>query len=169
MLFNNNNNSSYLPLPTKVKYFKAEIINEILEIPSKNPDIQQLLETILSVHVEYIKLIRTEKGISNEGQKLTGYKLLVKLWISKKVMYVANHQSICEVHCEDVKSFFVTLPGKIEDKDIRELLKYNKLIATPYVECVEARMLDARHIHICIMLLIDVRKVLLIKGDKEIV
>ena len=154
------NYSPNVQLPEKVKYFKEEIINEILEIPCQKPDMERLLNTIVSTNVEEIKLIKTEKGLSNEGQNLTGYKLLVKLWISEKVMYVADYptQPIHAAHFDDVKNFFVILPEQIDGVDVCELIKYNKLIVTPYVECVEARMLDERHIHKCVMLLIDVRK-----------
>lgn len=156
----NNQYSPNIKLPETAKYFKEEIINEILEIPCQKPDMERLLNILVSANVEDIKLIKTEKGLSNEGQHLTGYKLLVKLWISEKVMYVADHcsQPIHAAHYDDVKNFFVILPEKIDGVDVCELIKRKKLIVTPYVECVESRMLDKRCIHKCVMLLIDVKK-----------
>lgn len=152
--------SPNLRLPATVKYFKEEIINEILEIPPQKPDIERLLNTLVSVNVDSLKLIRTEKGLSNEGQNLSGYKLLVKVRIREKVMYVADQcsQPVHASHYEDVRNFFVILPEEIDDIPVCNLYKSGKLLVTPYVECVETKMLDKRHIHKCVMLLIDVKK-----------
>jgi len=154
------NYSPNVKLPETATNFKEEIINEILEIPCQKPDMERLLNVIVSTNVEEIKLIKTEKGLSNEGQKLSGYKLIVKLKISEKVMYVANYptQPIHAAHYDDVKNFFVILPEEIDGVPVCDLIKYKKLIVTPYIECVESRMLDARHIQKCVMLLIDVKK-----------
>lgn len=148
-------------LPEEVKYFKEEIINEILEIPCQKPDMERLLKAMVWTNIESTKLVKTEKGLSNEGQKLTGYKLVVKIRISEKVTYVADvcTQPMHAAHYENIKNFFVILPEEIDGEDICDLLKHNKLIITPYVECVEARMLDKRHIQKCVMLLINVKKI----------
>lgn len=121
---------------------------------------ERLLNTLVSVSVESTKLIRTEKGLSNEGQNLSGYKLLVKLRLREKVMYVADRctQPVHASHYEDIQNFFVILPETIDNVTVCDLYKYGKLLVTPYVECVETRMLDPRHVHKCVMLLIDVKK-----------
>ena len=154
------NYSPNIKMPETVVNFKEEVMNEILSIPTQKPDMERLLQTLVSTNVEEIKLIKTEKGLSNEGQYLTGYKLIVKLKIKEKVMYVANYptQPIHAAHYEDVKNFFVILPEEIDGVPVCDLIKYKKLIVTPYIECVEARMLDERHIQKCVMLLIDVKK-----------
>ena len=154
------NYSPNMKLPETVTNFKEEILNEILEIPCQKPDMERLLQTLVSTNVEEIKLIKTEKGLSNEGQNLTGHKLIVKLKISEKIMYVADYptQPIHAAHYDDIKNFFVILPEEIDGVCVTDLIKTKKLIVTAYVECVEARMLDERHIQKCVMLLIDVRK-----------
>ncbi|MEF9934297.1 MAG: hypothetical protein RR539_05475 [Clostridium sp.] len=148
-------------LPQNVKYFKEEIINEILTIPDQKPDMERVLKALVSVNVESIKLIETEKGISNEGQNLTGYKLIVKLRIKEKLTYVADRctQPVHAAHYENVKSLFVILPETIDGERTCDLIKRNKLNVVPYVECVEARMLDERHVHKCVMLFVNVEKI----------
>lgn len=148
-------------LPETSRYFKEEVINEILEIPCQKPDMERVLKTLVSATVESTKLIRTEKGLSNEGQNLTGYKLVVKVRISEKITYVADYttQPMHAAHYENIKNFFVILPEQIDGEDVCTLLKHKKLSITPYVECVEARMLDERHIHKCVMMLVDVKKI----------
>lgn len=148
-------------LPEYVRYFKEEIINEILELPEEKPDMERILKAVAWASVESIKLIETEKGLSNEGQKLTGYKLVVKVRISEKISYVADYctQPMHVANYEMIKNFFVILPEEIDGEDLCNLLKRQKLVVTPYIECVETRMLDERHIHKCVMLLINVTKI----------
>ncbi|MGL4990671.1 MAG: hypothetical protein ACRCYE_05120 [Sarcina sp.] len=147
-------------MPKEMEYFKEEIINEILTIPEQKPDMERLLKTLVDVTVEDKKLIKTEKGLSNEGQILTGYKLIVKLRIKEKVTYVADHctQSVHAAHYETIKNLFIIIPETIDGEDVCVLLKRGKLKVTPYLECVESRMLDERTIHKCVMLIVDVKK-----------
>ncbi|MFI3115608.1 MAG: hypothetical protein R3Y12_05660 [Clostridia bacterium] len=140
-------------IPEKVSVFKQEIINEVQEIGLDSPDIERLLDTLISVTVKDFKLVKTEKGVSNEGQILSGNKLLVNICIKEKTMYVADYKTQ-PVHAECFethKSFFIILPEDANECDIEENLK-----VTPYIESFEAKMLDARHIQKCIMLLINV-------------
>lgn len=143
-------------MPAEVTVFKQEIINEVQQIGDASPDMERLLDTLISVTVTETQLVETEKGISNEGQVLSGYKLLVKLCIEEKTMYVADYKTQ-PVHAEIFKthkSFFVILPEDIDQCDIEE-----NLVVTPYIESLEAKMLDPRHIQKCIMLLINVEQV----------
>ena len=64
------NYSPNVKMPERVENFKEEVLNEILEIPCQKPDMERLLQTLVSTNVEEIKLIKTEKGLSNEGQNL---------------------------------------------------------------------------------------------------
>lgn len=120
-------------MPTKVKYFKEEIISELINLPENNPDMKGILNTLVSANIEETKLIKTEKGLSNEGQKLTGYKLLVKVKIKEKIMYIADYctQPLHAVHKEDIVNLFIILPKKIENIDICTLLNNKKLVITP--------------------------------------
>lgn len=147
-------------LPENVQYFKEEIINEILTIPCSSPDIERLLKTLVDVTVEETKIIKTEKGLSNEGQILTGSKLVIKLRIKEKITYVADEcrQSVHASSYENIKNTFIILPEEIDGEQVCNLLKKGKLRITPYVECVESRMLDKRTIHKCVMLIVDVKK-----------
>ncbi|WP_024615452.1 hypothetical protein [Clostridium sp. Ade.TY] len=156
--------SDYSPnqsLPEEVKYFKEEIINEVLTLPDKKPNMERMLKPLVSISVEDKKLIKTEKGLSNEGQNLTGWKLVVKLRIKEKITYVADRctQSVHAAHYETIQNLFIILPEKIDGELVCDLFKKSKLSITPYVECVEARMLDNRSIHKCVMLLVDVKKI----------
>ncbi len=155
LYFNQNFQGS--PLPKDSKIFKQEIINEVQTLNEQIPPMERLLNTVISVDVDDIELIETEVGISNEGQKLTGTKLLVKLRLQEKTTYVGDHktQPVHAEYFESRRNFFVILPETIDGLDVCEYK--DRLVVTPYIEDVETRMLDCRHLQKCIMLFIDVR------------
>ncbi len=146
-------------LPKEAKYFKEEIICEVLSIPPQKPDMERLLDVMVDAEVVNVNLIETAKGRSQEGQYLSGYKLVVEVNIKEKVMYVALEpsQSAHAAHYETLKSMFVILPEEIDGKKICDLVRANRLTVTPYVEDVCARMLDKRTIHNCVMMFLDVK------------
>lgn len=146
-------------LPEEAKYFKEEIVCEILSIPPQKPDMERLLDVIVDAEVVNINLIETQKGRSQEGQYLSGYKLVVEINIKEKVTYVANEptQTAHAAHYETLKSMFVILPPEVNGKKICDLVRANRLTVIPYVEDVCARMLDKRTVHKCVMLFLDVK------------
>ncbi|WP_066869877.1 DUF3794 domain-containing protein [Clostridium mediterraneense] len=146
-------------LPKDAKYFKEEEISEILTIPCQKPEVENVLSVLVSPEVEDIKVIDTEVGISNEGQVLTGSKLIVELRIKEKITYVADEetQSVHAAHYENLKSFFVVIPNEIDGEYACDLLRSNRISVTPYVEAVHSKMLDKRTIFKCVLLFIDVK------------
>ncbi|MBW6410130.1 hypothetical protein [Clostridium weizhouense] len=144
-------------LPSQVKYFKEEIINEILTIISEKPNIERILNVVVDPKIVSMKLIETEEGYSNEGQRLAGYKLIIELNIKEKITYVADEktQSVHVAYFENMKSLFIVLPKEINCINTCELFRSNRIFVTPYVEAVKARKLDCRNIHKCILLLVN--------------
>lgn len=146
-------------LPKEATYFKEEMICEVLSIPAQKPDMERILDVMVWPEVVDINVIETPKGRSFEGQYLSGAKLVVEINLKEKVTYVACEptQSAHAAHYETLKSLFVILPEEVNGKKICELARANRLAVTPYVEDVCARMLDARTIHKCVMLFLDVK------------
>lgn len=146
-------------LPKTSLYFKEEEISEILTIPSKKPDMENILSIIVSPEVENMRVIETEVGRSNEGQYLTGRKLVIELRIKEKITYVADEQtqSVHAAHYESLKSFFVIIPNEINGHDVCDLLRANRVNVNPHIETVHKRMLDKRTIFKCVLLFIDVK------------
>lgn len=146
-------------LPDTAKYFKEEIVCEILSIPRQKPDMERLLNVMVWPEVVNVNLVETPKGRSFEGQYLSGVKLVVEINLKEKITYVANEptQSAHAAHYETLKSMFVVLPEVVDGKEICDLLRTGRLAITPYVEEVCARMLDTRTIHKCVMLFLDVK------------
>ncbi|MGL5380750.1 hypothetical protein [Clostridium sp.] len=146
-------------LPADPKYFKEEAICEVLTIPCQKPDMERPLEVIVWAEIENIRTVETEQGVSVEGQKLSGTKLVVEVRLKEKLTYVANEatQTVHAAHYETLKSMFVIVPSELNGKPICNLLKSQRLRVIPYVEDVTWRMLDCRNIHKCVMLFLDVK------------
>ncbi|MEG0013670.1 MAG: hypothetical protein RR324_02395 [Cellulosilyticaceae bacterium] len=153
-------NSRVQPIiPATATYFKEEMVCEVLSIPAQKPDMERLLDVMVWPEVVCTKLVETEKGRSFEGQYLSGVKLVVEVNLKEKVTYVANEptQSAHAAHYETLKSMFVVLPEYVNGKKICDLVRSNQISVTPYVEDVCARMLDARTVHKCVMMFLDVK------------
>ncbi|MBW6409255.1 hypothetical protein [Clostridium weizhouense] len=146
-------------LPREAMYFKEEEISEILEIPCQKPDIENILSVIVSPEVESLRIVETEVGTSNEGQVLTGSKLVVELRIKEKVTYVADEptQSVHAAHYENLKSFFVIVPNEVKGNNICDLLRANRISVNTHIESVYTRKLNNRNIFKCALLFIDVK------------
>lgn len=154
-----NNSCIQSILPETSKYFKEEILDDILEVPKQKPDMERILDIMAWAEVEDYKLIETEVGYSHEGQRLTGKKLITEIRIKEKLTYVANvpEQSGHAAHYERLKSIFVILPEMIGDRYTCDLIRANRIQITPYVEDLCYRQLNEREIHRCLMLFVDVK------------
>lgn len=154
-----NNSCIQSILPETSKYFKEEILDDILEVPKQKPDMERILDIMAWAEVEDYKLIETEVGYSHEGQRLTGKKLITEIRIKEKLTYVANvpEQSGHAAHYERLKSIFVILPEMVGDRYTCDLIRANRIQIIPYVEDLCYRQLNEREIHRCLMLFVDVK------------
>jgi hypothetical protein len=146
--------------PENPKYFTQLSIPETLTIPEPKPDMEQLLSVAVDAVVESFKLIDTPIALSNEGQNLSGCKLIIELRLREKVKYVADEptQTVHAAHFENVlKSIFVVVPCEINGVSVKQLLSRNKVVITPYVEDIYAEMLDKRTIFKNITIFVDVK------------
>ncbi|MGL5675378.1 MAG: hypothetical protein ACRDDX_03100 [Cellulosilyticaceae bacterium] len=144
-------------LPCYAEYFKDTVIQEILTLPSEKPDIERIQNIMVWPQIEDIKLIPTEKGVSNEGQVLTGLKLLVKLRLKQKVLYVADRctQSLHAAHFDNITNLFIVVPETINCESICTLFAKGQLRVIPYIETVQFRMLDSRTIYKCVSVFVN--------------
>lgn len=145
-------------LPKNVLYFKEELVTEILTIPPQKPDMERILDIMVWPEIVNIKLIDTQVGKSNEGQYLSGAKLVIEVNLKEKVTYVACEptQSVHAAHYETMKSIFVVVPTIVGGRDICDLVRADRVQVVPYIEATKFRMLDTRNIHKCVLLLLDV-------------
>lgn len=146
--------------PKDPKYFTQLSIPETLTLPSQKPDMEQLLSVTVDAVIESVKLIDTPIALSNEGQYLSGCKLVIELKLREKVKYVADEptQTVHAAHYENVlKSIFVILPCEVNGESVRNLLARKKIVVTPYIEDIYAEMVDKRTIFKNITVFVDVK------------
>lgn len=153
-----NNSCVGREFPIDPKYFKEEAICEVLTIPCEKPDMERILDIKVWPEIESIRSVETQEGFSIEGQRLSGVKLVVEVRLKEKVTYVADEitQTVHAAHYETLKSMFVIVPPRINEKEVCNLIKTERLNVVPYVEDVDWRMLDCRKIHKCVMLFLNV-------------
>lgn len=146
--------------PINPKYFTQLSIPETLSIPDLKPDMEQLLSVTVDVVIESVKLIETPIALSNEGQNLSGCKLIIELRLRELIKYVADEprQKVHSTHYDNVsKSVFVIVPCEVEGYSVKDLLKKNRVTITPYIEDIFAEMLSKRKIFKNTTILVDVK------------
>lgn len=157
--------TDFKDLPTAPLYFTELAIPETVTIPPQKPDIEQLISVMVDAKVISIKIVTTPVSTSEEGQILTGKKLILEIKLKQKITYVADEptQSVHAAHFEKVvSSVFVIVPPVIPPPPatngvaIETLLKQKKLVVTPYIEDIYGALRDKRTIFKNITLLVDV-------------
>lgn len=104
----------------KTKNFKQINKSSILEISKENLYIEQLFRTTAEAKIVYCKIVKTPIGESLEGQKLTGYKLLIVGDIKIKIQYVANEaiQGVYTVSKTIPFCDYIVLPKKFNQNTL---------------------------------------------------
>ncbi|MBW4829550.1 MAG: hypothetical protein KZY61_01860 [Clostridiaceae bacterium] len=146
-------------LPTNPRYFKQLTMSENLAIPMQKPDMEQLLGIMVEAEVISTRLVETEKGVSDEGQKLSGCKLIIELRFHEKIKYVADEptQSVHVAEYEShYKSVFVVVPCEIDGTNVCEFVRKKKMSVNVYIEDIYAEMVDCRNIFKNITFFVDV-------------
>lgn len=146
-------------LPKISKYFKEDIISSTVQIPSHYPDIDKVLDLIISANVEDIELIETSNATSNEGQHLSGSTLAIKIKVESKIVY-SSCSGVYNVHAlysEIMTGMNIVVPNYVKGKDINYLYKMGIIEVAPYVEGALYRSLDEKHIYQCALIFLDVR------------
>ena len=132
----------------KSKLFKQFEVQEYIELPKEKPDAEEIIKVAVSAKVTSTKIISTPCSISNEGQRLTGSKLIVQGNIFEKIEYIASDptQSVHAAEFSKPFSSFIML-----DK-CKENFTYD---VNCYIEDVYVKQIDKRKIFKNIMLLLN--------------
>lgn len=151
--------------PENSKYFAENYFSDVLEIPKQNKDINQILSVKASAKVLSTKLVETPIKISNEGQNLEGYKLLVELDLLQNITYLEyaiNHNCCIDNPVryltlkDTLKSVFIVLPCQICGENTASLIRRNKFKVTPYIENISVQKISCRKISSTIDIFVDV-------------
>ena len=135
-------------LPLSPKNFTQFNIEDEVCIPNPKPDIEQIVKVSSEAVIKNKKIVRTPKGVSLEGFKLTGHKTLVEGVINYKIQYVADteSQSVHIAHfCTPFISFIV-LP--------ENFCPSSTFIISAFIEDIYVNTIDTRSIYINTTLLL---------------
>lgn len=134
-----------------------------MELSDNLPDIEQIVSCIIDPEVISIKAINTMKGVSYEGQYLSGKKAVIELKLKQKILYVAEHstQSVHVIENEFFQSVYIVIPCKIEGTAPEYLIKHKYLKPEIIIEDIYFKQTGKRSIfkNICLMIKLELSPV----------
>lgn len=100
-------------IPERSDVFKQLNVEQTFCLPIAKPDIEQIVKVISELKVTSTKVIKTPKGVSLEGQALTGWKLVIEGVVTQKIQYVADEptQTVHAAHTKIPFSTYIVLPS----------------------------------------------------------
>lgn len=133
-------NVSEVSIVAQIQSFKQIIIDKYLEVPSAKPDIEDINDVFTEVIVDNYYVIKTPKITSNEGQVLSGYKLVIHGCIKIATKYTAllPTQPVHSAHYTIPFGSFIILPS--------DYVMGSNVEVTGIVEGIRFEKLDNRHV-----------------------
>lgn len=143
------NFKSYLNIPLST--FKSISIENKFELESGKFDIFDINDLKADVRVKNFHIVKTPTSISNEGQILSGYKLIVQGVITQSLEYVSDYfnQGLKTSTFESVFSSYIVLPNNFPI--------HSKLKVESTIEDIYYYKIDSRHFFENISLLISAK------------
>jgi Tol biopolymer transport system component len=140
-----------------IGYFTQFTSCEKIEVSCSKPDINHIISVIVDPKIISTRIVNTPKGISAEGQHLTGKKLCIEIQLNQKIMYVADspNQSVHAVENTAYCSTYIIVPDCIDGSDPNNLLVSSLLRTEVYVEDISVQQLGKRKIDKKVYLLIQ--------------
>lgn len=134
-----------------ISTFKQISIDDNLCIPEVKPDMEEINDVKVRAEVINCHVISTPKIISNEGQALSGYKLVLRGVLKHLVEYTADtpEQSVHSAHYDIPFSTFIILPENYTPG--------SKLDVDTTIEDVYFKMINCRCFFKNVTLLVNVK------------
>ncbi|WP_066868948.1 hypothetical protein [Clostridium mediterraneense] len=135
-------------LPTDIESFKQVYIKNDITLNENKADIDSISKIIAKAKILNTRIIKTPKGISLDGYKLTGYKLLVEGSIYYKIQYInlGENQSLNLADVDTRFLAFVIMP--------ENFILGDNFSSSIFIEDINAEILSKRKISINTSLLI---------------
>lgn len=139
-------------IKSTLKNFRQINFESTFCVPCQKPNIEQIVKVYGDTEICKYEIVKTPIGTSLEGQKLTGYKLLVCGDIKYKIQYVADatDQSVHTFHKCIPFCGYVVLPEKFNKNSY---VKPSALIEDISIDQIDERCLYS---NINILLVADV-------------
>jgi Tol biopolymer transport system component len=133
---------------SKRSFFSQLCVEDTIIIPRGKPDIESVITSIVEPEILSLKFIDTMRGVSSEGQILTGKKAVLEIKFRQKILYAADmpEQSVHGMENEFYRCAYVVLPCSIEGTAPELLANKNLLKPKVIIENVFIKQLDNRRI-----------------------
>lgn len=144
-------------LPTNIKYFKEEIFGITVQKSKSNVDIHKIISVSIDCKINSIKLVNTQVRTSNEGQKLTGKKLLVELNFIYRIKYISTSKEkyLYILKENATKVIYVVLPQYIDDTRIEDIIRKKKVKIDTYIEDLYAECRSYEQVYLRTLVLVN--------------
>lgn len=151
--------------PYSSKYFTETCFCDVFTLNENSKNIGSILNVKSQVNIINTTLVETPIDISNEGQNLLGYKLIIELSLLYKLIYT---ETPLEQQCNMknpvlsadlgniLKTVFVILPCSIVGIDTCKLIRTNSFKITPYIENVTMQLIDCKNVYSTMDVFVDV-------------
>ena len=138
--------SEYLPID--IESFKQVYIKNDITLNENKADIDSISKIIAKAKILNTRIIKTPKGISLDGYRLTGYKLLVEGSIYYKIQYT-NSDENQSLNLADIDTRFLAFVIMPENFTLGD-----NFSSSIFIEDINAEILSKRKISINTSLLI---------------
>lgn len=134
-----------------LSYFKQINVDFTFYLPNNKPAVEQIIKIGVTSEIVQKKIVRTPKGVSIEGQKITGYRLMLAGDLLWRIEYIADNKEQ-KIHTTNTRMPFcgyVVLSEKVTDCRI--------VNAVALIEDIHSEKIDIREIYnnITMMLVAD--------------
>lgn len=135
-------------MTNNIKNFKEVNFESTFCVPCQKPNIEQIVKVYGKTEILRYEIVKTPIGVSLEGQKVTGYKLLVCGDIKYKIQYVADEatQSVHTFHQCMPFCGYIVLPEKFN--------KDSYINPVSLIEDISVEQIDERCVYANITLLL---------------
>lgn len=145
-------------LPNEISFFKEELVNTTVKLKEELNDILKIISVSVDYEIRSMKLVNTAVRTSNEGQRLSGKKLLVEINFKFRIKYLSNSK---EKYLYLIKSglnkvIYVVLPREYENYKIEEIARKKAIGVKVHIEDIFSKIRNEREIYIRNLVLIDV-------------
>lgn len=135
-------------LDKDINFFSQYDLHQVIKIPNYMPYINKFKSIIIKPTIELIKIINSAEGLSAEGCILTKKKLVVKIILQEKILYLSESYSHNSHIIENsfYRIAYIPVPESIEGVEISSLLNKSNLDVNAFIEDVTIAKLNNRKI-----------------------
>lgn len=138
--------AEYLPL--EIESFTQIVVDNQTCLNEEIPNIQSVIKASTEAKINNVRIINTPVGISLDGVKLTGYKLIIEGETKSKIQYVADEfeESVYSMVSKIPFISYIVMPDNFNPMC--------RITTSAFIEDIFVERVDSRHIYESISILL---------------